>query len=136
MTTRNLIAADTNVLIYSLDQSNMVKQKSAIAILDQNPYIFSQNMSELINVLRYKWKIKKSDCEFLVKQILDVCTFLPTSKDVYLNAFDLVRKYNFQLFDAIIAASALECGCGILYTEDMQHGLLIEARLKIKNPFL
>jgi hypothetical protein len=31
---------------------------------------------------------------------------------------------------------ALETGCSILYSEDMQHGLLVERQLKIVNPFI
>jgi predicted nucleic acid-binding protein len=33
-----------------------------------------------------------------------------------------------------MTASALENGCNILYTEDMQHGQIIEDSLKIINP--
>ena len=36
----------------------------------------------------------------------------------------------------IIVASALENGCSILYSEDMQHELNIENQLTIKNPFI
>ncbi len=47
-----------------------------------------------------------------------------------------MKQYQFQLFDAIIVASALESGCNTLYTEDLQHGQLIEGQLRISNPFL
>ena len=40
------------------------------------------------------------------------------------------------LRDSIVVASALEAGCDRLYTEDMQHGLIVENQLKIVNPFL
>jgi predicted nucleic acid-binding protein len=40
------------------------------------------------------------------------------------------------MFDSIIVASALEAGCDILYSEDMQHGQVIEGRLTIQNPFI
>jgi len=48
----------------------------------------------------------------------------------------LVGKYDFQIFDGIIVAAALEADCDILYSEDMQDGQVIENTLKIKNPFL
>jgi predicted nucleic acid-binding protein len=32
-------------------------------------------------------------------------------------------------------AAALKAGCTILYTEDMQHGQVVEG-LRIENPFL
>lgn len=51
-------------------------------------------------------------------------------------AFALVSRYQFQIFDALIVASALELGCERLYTEDLQHGQLIEGRLRIIDPFV
>jgi len=35
----------------------------------------------------------------------------------------------------LIAAAALETGCGLLYREDLRHGQQI-ARLRIENPFV
>ena len=37
--------------------------------------------------------------------------------------------------DAMIAAAGLLGGCNILYSEDMQDGLLIENHLRVCNPF-
>jgi predicted nucleic acid-binding protein len=51
-------------------------------------------------------------------------------------ANDLMLRYDFQLFDSIVVASALEAGCEILYSEDFQHNQLIENRLRIINPFI
>jgi len=47
-----------------------------------------------------------------------------------------MERYNFQLFDAIIIAAALESDCKIFYTEDMHHNLLVDDQLKIINPFI
>jgi predicted nucleic acid-binding protein len=46
-----------------------------------------------------------------------------------------VAGYDFQLFDGIIVASALEANCDVLYSEDMQHGQIIEVSMKIINPY-
>jgi predicted nucleic acid-binding protein len=32
-------------------------------------------------------------------------------------------------------AAALHAGCDTLYSEDMHHGLLLEGRLRVVNPF-
>jgi predicted nucleic acid-binding protein len=48
----------------------------------------------------------------------------------------MIDKYDFQIFDAIIIAAALEADCNILYSEDMQNGQIIENTLKIVNPFV
>jgi predicted nucleic acid-binding protein len=35
----------------------------------------------------------------------------------------------------MIAAAAVIAGCDILYSEDMHHGLVINGRVRIVNPF-
>jgi predicted nucleic acid-binding protein len=37
--------------------------------------------------------------------------------------------------DLLIVATAIESGCSILYSEDMQHNQNIENKLVIINPF-
>lgn len=48
----------------------------------------------------------------------------------------LAARYGFAFYDAVIVASALEAGCTTLMSEDMQDGLVVEARLTVRNPFL
>jgi predicted nucleic acid-binding protein len=50
-------------------------------------------------------------------------------------AIEIKIKYKFSFWDSLIVASALENRCNILYTEDLQHGQVIETTLKIVNPF-
>ena len=45
-------------------------------------------------------------------------------------------KDKFQLFDAVIVASAIEGHCDILYSEDMHHSLVVDKSLTIINPFI
>ncbi len=48
----------------------------------------------------------------------------------------IALSINLQVFDSKIIAAALVAGCSILYSEDMQNGLVIDNRLTIVNPFL
>jgi predicted nucleic acid-binding protein len=47
----------------------------------------------------------------------------------------LAARYGFSHYDSLMAAAALEAGCKHLYSEDMQHGQIIENSLHIINPF-
>lgn len=47
----------------------------------------------------------------------------------------LAERYTLSVYDAMIAAAALDAGCDRLWSEDMQHGLLIDNALRIANPF-
>ena len=131
----NKIAIDTNILLYSIDKDDSRKLNIAVKLIENNPTIFSQNISEFMNVLLNKWKYPKAQLGLIVSEILDSCLLMSTSTRAYKNSFELIKKYDFQVFDSIIIASALEAGCTILYSEDMHNGLIIENQLEIINPF-
>jgi predicted nucleic acid-binding protein len=47
----------------------------------------------------------------------------------------LAKRHNLSIYDAMIAASALEADCDILWSANMQHGMVLDDRLRIANPF-
>ncbi len=51
-------------------------------------------------------------------------------------AWMLLDRYRFSYFDSLILTSALAANCQILYSEDLQHGQVIDGRLTIISPFL
>ncbi|MGK7893624.1 MAG: PIN domain-containing protein [Xenococcus sp. (in: cyanobacteria)] len=51
-------------------------------------------------------------------------------------ACQLRTEYKFSYWDSLIIATALSSNAKVIYSEDMQHNLLIEKQLKIINPFL
>jgi predicted nucleic acid-binding protein len=53
-----------------------------------------------------------------------------------LDALRHAQRHGFSIFDALVVAAALQAGCSTLWSEDMQHGLMIDRRLRILNPFL
>lgn len=48
----------------------------------------------------------------------------------------IADKYHFSFYDSLIIAAALKASYKVLYSEDMQHGQVIENTLTIVNPFL
>lgn len=63
-------------------------------------------------------------------------TRLQPANAVVLNATLALRnRYGFSFWDCQIAAAALVAGCTILLTEDLQHGQLLDERLRVVNPF-
>jgi predicted nucleic acid-binding protein len=46
-----------------------------------------------------------------------------------------MKRYKFSFHDSVIVASALHVRCKILYSEDLQHGQVIEKQLRVANPF-
>ncbi len=46
-----------------------------------------------------------------------------------------MQTASISFWDAAIVASAIEAGCSVLLTEDLNHGKII-AGVQIQNPFL
>ena len=57
-----------------------------------------------------------------------------TSKFIGMLFVSVASKYNVSFWDSLIIASALDNKCTLLYSEDMQHGLLVDNKLKVVNP--
>ena len=71
-----------------------------------------------------------------VTAIRAVCTaIVPIDVETHLEAIRIARRYGYAIFDALMIASAVRAECSILWSEDMQHGLDIDERLRIANPF-
>ena len=129
-------ALDSNILIYnhSLDHEN--KRLIARDFFKKNPIVSSQVISEYLNVMKRNFKMQKLELMQLCSLWLEKCSVQPVILSTIKLAQDLVGKYDFQVFDGIVVAAALEADCDILYSEDMQNGQIIENRLKIVNPFI
>ena len=132
----NKISLDTNILIYSHDKSDLRKQDIARTLLNLYPVISTQTISEYINVLKRKITIPKYELIDLCMANLDDCNIHPVRISTLKIAKHIIQRYDLQIFDSIIIASAVETNCEILYSEDMHHGLEIDGKLKILNPFL
>jgi predicted nucleic acid-binding protein len=105
-------------------------------LLSNNPNISAQVLTEVANVCRYRFKYKKHELLILWSDLLKDSNLISTNHESIEKAIQLVERYDFQLFDALIVSDALWSGCTILYSEDMQHNMLVENQLTITNPFL
>ena len=117
----NKIAINTNVLIYSHDENSGNKQNIARDLIVSSPFVCTQVVSEYISVLKRIFKIPKTMLINACTPNLRYCQIQAVNITTLQTAERLINRYDFQVFDAIIVASALESGCQILYSEDMQH---------------
>jgi len=130
------IALDSNILIYNHSMDHENKRLIARDFFKENPVVSSQVISEYLNVMKRIFKMQKLELMQLCSIWLEKCYVQPVILSTIKLAQDLVSKYDFQVFDGIIVAAALEADCDILYSEDMQNGQIIEDILKIVNPFI
>ncbi|WP_342086937.1 PIN domain-containing protein [Dyadobacter sp. OTU695] len=136
ITTTNRIAVDTNVLIYLHEDTPTFKNEISKYIVRNLPVISSQVISEYVNVLNRLLRPPKAILIDHCITLTEDCTIIGMDHEIMLKARDLVIKYDFQVFDSIIVASALLAGCEILYSEDFQHDFVVEHQLTIINPYL
>ena len=129
-------ALDTNILIYSHDENAGNKQSIARDLIVHSPVVSAQVVSEYISVLKRIIKIPKGMIFKACLPNLRCCQIQTVNTATLQTAEHLMLRYDFQIFDAIIVASALESGCQVLYSEDMQHNMKINGQLTIVNPFL
>jgi predicted nucleic acid-binding protein len=128
---------DSNILIYCYSNSELEKQKVARNIFERydNPNISKQVINEVSNIFFKKFKLDSNSVENAVLQISNLVTILDFTLITQIKAIRLKKDYNLQFYDALIIATALENNCTILYSEDMQDGLVVENKLTIVNPF-
>ena len=127
---------DTNVLVYLYSNDEPEKRGIALKLIEQNnPIISTQVLSELANTLSRKFRLSYDVVEQAVVEVQDSCTVLPVMPETVSQALRLASKYQYSYYDSLILASALSAGCSTLFTEDMQHGQVIEGSLTINNLF-
>ena len=132
----NSFAVDTNIFLYLRDIDSPEKQKKANNLIDFLPVVSSQVVSEYLNVSKRLLRLPKEQILDICLDDLEGCSIHSVTLSTLRLARKLISIYDFQLFDSIIVASALEAGCEILYSEDFQHNQLVENRLRIINPFI
>ncbi|MGZ3966036.1 MAG: PIN domain-containing protein [Mucilaginibacter sp.] len=131
----NEIFIDSNIILYLMD-SNDHKRSIAQNLLLNSPFISAQVLTEVANICKRKFNYDKQNIMSLWADLMNDCKLVPTNKGSFTGSIALVKKYNFQLFDSLIVAAALEADCNVLYSEDMHHQLIVEKRLTIINPFI
>ncbi len=125
------IALDTNILIYLHDANDSSKRQIAGELVAESiPVISSQVISEYLNVCNRRLKMTKEASLESLMGWLPFCELYNVRSDIFTMALRLVKKYKFQIFDSIVVACALNADCSILYSEDMQHNLLVDKKIK------
>jgi predicted nucleic acid-binding protein len=126
---------DTNVLVYALGAGP--KARPARTLLAGAPCISVQVLNELVNIgrkkSRWSWeeiKLNLTQVQLAASRIVDV------TLAVHVLGLHLAERYGLSIYDAMIAAAALDAGCTTLWSEDMHHGMVLAGQLTIRNPFV
>jgi len=125
---------DTNVLIYA-NSAGETRQSAAVALLLAGGRISVQVLNEFVAVSRRKrglsWYETLEALRF-VQALLGPPH--PLRLETHMRALQISQEYGYHIYDSLIIASALEAGCTVLYSEDLQDGQVL-GPLTIRNPF-
>lgn len=125
---------DTNVLVY-IASGDAAKAAVAEEIIGQGGIISVQVLKELANVARRKMRLSWQETHEFLSLLRGLVTVQPLSVAVHEAGLALAERHTLSVYDAMIVASALDAGCDILWSEDMQSGMVFDDRLRVVNPF-
>ena len=136
------IFVDSNIWVYlfaSEDVNKNIRARNFVTenSLNNNILVVSyQVLNEVAAVLKVKKNFSEDKIRFVVENMSNLCMVQDFSKGILLKASFLRDRHHFSYWDSLIIATALEAGCNQLFSEDMHHGLPVESRMKIINPFI
>jgi predicted nucleic acid-binding protein len=125
---------DTNVLVY-VASGDPAKAGRAEAIIGSGGAISVQVLNELANVARRKMRLSWQETHALLSLLRGLLIVHPITVEMHETGLTLAESYGLSTFDAMIAASALHADCDTLWSEDMQHGMMLDGRLRVVDPF-
>ena len=125
---------DSNVLLYLASPLD-AKADRAERILIDGGTISVQVLNEFAAVARGKMRLPWQDTRTFLATFCDMFAVEELTVQTHQAGLDLAERYHLSIYDAMIAAAALQAGCDTLLTEDMQHGAVLDGRLRLVDPF-
>ncbi len=132
---------DANVLVYSIDTTEPLKQQVALALIErlwgeQRACTSVQAINEFYSLMTRKLThvVAKQEAWARVEALLE-WNPQPVDAAVLRRASAIELRYHLSWWDSLIVAAARLQHCTLLYSEDLQHGATIDG-VKILNPFI
>ena len=131
---------DTNILIYAHDRSAGTKHERARALLTElwesgDGCLSIQVLQEFyVNITRKVARPLPPDTARQIIADLGHWTVHSPTVDDVLNAIALQERHGLSFWDAMIVASAIQLGCLVLWSEDLNDGQEYDGA-RIVNPF-
>jgi predicted nucleic acid-binding protein len=129
---------DTNIWLYAfINQStDFVKQTKARTLIQNvQPIVSVQVINEIYVNLIKKAKVTEDEISQLIESFYTNYRVIDLTQVILIRASQLRQQYSLSYWDSLIVASALIANVTEIYSEDMQHELVISNQITIINPF-
>lgn len=132
------VFVDTNVMIYMRDPSDPARREVATTWVERLAsrgliVVSPQVLNEFVSVSLKRFDEPLDEIVTRVRFLSAFCTAELTSSTT-VRALELRGGRMLSWWDALLVASALDYGCDVLLSEDLQDGWAIDG-LRVLNPF-
>jgi predicted nucleic acid-binding protein len=125
---------DSNILVYAFGAD--ARSAAAYGLVENGGVISTQSLNEMANVLRRKHRWTWDEVRRATRAVIVNCpTIVVLDVELHQLGLRLAERYTLSVYDGMIAAAAVIADCDTLYSEDMHHGLVLDGRVRIVNPF-
>jgi predicted nucleic acid-binding protein len=131
---------DANLLVYAFDTSAGAKKRVAERLLERlwetgTGCLSVQVLQEFFVTITRKSlrRLSLDEAAARVREFAVWRVFSPTVADV-LSAIALQKETQISFWDAMVVEAAVQSGCEILWTEDLNDGQVVRG-VRIRNPF-
>ncbi len=137
---QGMVLVDTNILVYTFDDSDKERQRLAEAIFSELAESERIRLSTQVLQEFYVTMTRKVNNRWSPDQALAVMDDLAAWPVVTIDfsaireAVLLSKDAQISFWDALIVIAAVNSGASILYTEDLNHGQIVSG-VKVINPF-
>ena len=125
---------DTNVLVY-LASADPGKAARAEEVVARGGAVSVQVLNELANVARRKMLLSWDETNEFLATVRRLVAVVPLTVETHERGLQVAERYGLSIYDAMIVAAAAVAGSDVLWTEDLQHGAVLEG-VRVSNPFL
>jgi len=132
---------DTNIFVYALNPNSSAKTKVSQRLIEEgldsgNGIVSYQVVQEFFSLAfrMFSQPMSVFEAEEYLNSVFRPLLAVHSSPALFVSALQVYSRHRLSWFDSLIVAAALESGCSILYTEDLQHGRKFDG-IRIENPF-
>ena len=138
MTVKGRFSLDTNILVYAVDRDAGARHHRAKQIIGQasrrDCLLTVQALAEFFHATTRKKLLEPSHAGAFVRDWRDLFEICTADYAALLDAVDAVEEHLMSFWDAMLWATARQCGCAAILSEDMQDGRRLSG-VEIINPF-
>jgi predicted nucleic acid-binding protein len=126
---------DSNVVLHLLS-ADTAKAQRAEDLIAAGGTLSVQVLNEFANVARRKHALSWDEIREITTGLRGICAVEPLTEATHERGLELAAHLRMSVYDGMIVSAALLAGCTTLYSEDLQHGRVVDGSLTIRNPFV